>query len=161
MGVSRTLTACLCAPYSVSYSTFSKRQTEARKDDSCRDPATPNPVDLRGDGRRAVSIKADIVETRFMVMAPGGERPRDGRDASLSASGSRSGTDGMDAFRYQGGIYNPDAENLRTEITKRSCVTEKVSRSASPGLGNLQWLCCKNRPESVNCLRWLERGVGA
>ena len=23
------------------------------------------------------------------------------------------------------------------------------------------WLCCKNRPESVNCLRWLERGVGA
>ena len=23
------------------------------------------------------------------------------------------------------------------------------------------WLCCKNRPESVNCLRWLERGVAA
>ena len=22
-------------------------------------------------------------------------------------------------------------------------------------------LCCKNRPESVNCLRWLERGVAA
>ena len=22
-------------------------------------------------------------------------------------------------------------------------------------------LCCKIRPESVNCLRWLERGVGA
>ena len=24
-----------------------------------------------------------------------------------------------------------------------------------------EWLCCKIRPESVNCLRWLERGVGA
>ena len=24
-----------------------------------------------------------------------------------------------------------------------------------------RWLCCKIRPESVNCLRWLARGVGA
>ena len=30
MGVSMTLAACLCAPYSVSYSTFSKRHTERR-----------------------------------------------------------------------------------------------------------------------------------
>ena len=28
MGVSMTLAACLCAPYSVSYSTFSKRHTD-------------------------------------------------------------------------------------------------------------------------------------
>ena len=34
MGVSMTLAACPCAPYSVSYSTFSKRQTEGRKDGS-------------------------------------------------------------------------------------------------------------------------------
>ena len=32
MGVSMTLAACPCAPYSVSYSTFSKRHTEGRKD---------------------------------------------------------------------------------------------------------------------------------
>ena len=34
MGVFMTLTACPCAPYSVSYSTFFKRHTEGRKDGS-------------------------------------------------------------------------------------------------------------------------------
>ena len=44
MDVSMTLAACLCTPYSVSYSMFSKRHTEERKDDAQDAGARPNPL---------------------------------------------------------------------------------------------------------------------
>ena len=53
MGVSMTLAACFCAPYSVSYSTFSKCHTEGRKDgtqDGAYQPAETGPL-LRARAR--------------------------------------------------------------------------------------------------------------
>ncbi|MCY4012819.1 MAG: hypothetical protein OXG82_08910 [Gammaproteobacteria bacterium] len=40
-------------------------------------------------GRRTVDIVVDVAETRLMVMAPGGERPRDGLDPSRQSIGLR------------------------------------------------------------------------
>ena len=40
-------------------------------------------------GRRPVAISADVAETRFMVMAPGGENPRDELDPRRRAVGVR------------------------------------------------------------------------
>lgn len=40
-------------------------------------------------GRRRVSISADVAETRFMVMAPGGENPREDLDPRRQSVGLR------------------------------------------------------------------------
>ena len=40
-------------------------------------------------GRRPVAISADVAETRFMVMAPGGENPRDDLDPTRQSVGLR------------------------------------------------------------------------
>ena len=53
-------------------------------------------------GRRPVAISADVAETRFMVMAPGGENPRDDHDPAAPvgrSGGSPGGTAASTRFR--------------------------------------------------------------
>ena len=52
--------------------------------------------------------------------------------------------------------YAPEMEKrLRWQWRRARSGSWRVDETYVKGL------CCKNRPESVNCLRWLERGVAA
>ena len=80
------------------------------------------------------------------------------RDALLSA-----GVDSRHLFEDHASGAKDDrcglAEALEFVKSSDVLVVWKLDRLGR-SLSHLR-LCCKNRPESVNCLRWLERGVGA
>ena len=58
-----------------------------------------------------------------------------------------------EAFQFD---WSEDWVVIGAERTKLMVAQFKLCHSRA-----FMRLCCKNRPESVNCLRWLERGVAA
>ena len=58
----------------------------------------------------------------------------------------------------------PEVVNTDKAPTYAGAIAELKAEGKCPNETRhrqVKWLCCKNRPESVNCLRWLERGVVA